>query len=460
MRFAFKTICLLLLLVLLNSCVDNNDFKRNELYGTVPISSKNQTVQLKWLAPWYGEGERQNLITDFVRDFSFLNQEINITLDFPQTAMGSGGWWVLANDYLGSVIKNNQSAYDIMLIEPGMYRVQAEILGNPDWIKDYFVDLKEYDWFIEAHKSEIINDKNLLGKYGGILPGPFIEGNMHVLYTDKRIEEKLGIKIKHLGMDIDDFISYAKAVNTYNQNHSDKIQFIDYEHEFQFTDFVKNLFLSEHQNTGFVSQAYAKECLANVLVKLEELAEYAPINIPLNNKVKMVNQSNNILFYLMPTWAFNVLAVDKVELCKNLKPSTIPSMPGKLAPYYPGSYGTLFGIYKNSKNKEAALTLIKGLCQNEVGEKWVKTTLNPTGLNIRMASTEFGEDDFSQFYRYVQNNYQGIKEFDIIQYFNGDDNARLDYYDREKVNYYLKVYDVMAGRKNASQALRELPLRY
>lgn len=191
-------------------------------------------VKIRWLGQWYGEGKKELLIKELAREFSFLNQDVEIELEFPHEMLKidpNSIPFSLVVDTLANMVKNNTWPYDIMLCDADLYNNVAIKLDDEYWGKKYLVDFKDEPWFIDQHKENLFKTSKYTDKYGGIAPGPFIEGVWKLLYVSSAVENKLGIKVKLSDMNTSEFISYAKAVYDYNLNHEDKITFFTYPYE-------------------------------------------------------------------------------------------------------------------------------------------------------------------------------------------------------------------------------------
>ena len=135
---------------------------------------------------------------------------------------------------------------------------------------------------------------------------------------------------------------------------------------------------------------------------------------------------------------------------KKMSPCEYPSMNGKTASAYSGTYNCIFVIPKNAKNREAATRLMKFICSVDVAEKWESYSKCPTGLKSRMSMSEFGTDDFSNFSKHLTKKY---------------DNRLVDatmsknlFGKNLNVNFFTT--DVLSGEMTASQAISNIKIEW
>ena len=79
-----KLIIFFLFSFVLSGC--NNDsleLKTGIDNNSIATSVSNSRTKLRWLAQWQGQGDKEKLIREIAREFSFLNQDIDLQVDFP-----------------------------------------------------------------------------------------------------------------------------------------------------------------------------------------------------------------------------------------------------------------------------------------------------------------------------------------------------------------------------------------
>lgn len=73
-------IIVFLLIMLFNGCKDD----RTQNMESKPLSKIEQKTTINFIGHWYKEGKREDLVRNFVREYSLINQEVNINLKFPE----------------------------------------------------------------------------------------------------------------------------------------------------------------------------------------------------------------------------------------------------------------------------------------------------------------------------------------------------------------------------------------
>jgi spermidine/putrescine-binding protein len=131
---------------------------------------------------------------------------------------------------------------------------------------------------------------------------------------------------------------------------------------------------------------------------------------------------------------------------KVMKPCEIPSMDNKISPSYSGFYQTIFVVPKKAKNIEAAKKLIQFISSSETAEKWIKYSECPTGLKTQISYSDFGQEEFEQYFRHLQNKY-GNNQLDV-------DLPQLLF--GKKINIDFKIEDVLKGHISANEALEQV----
>lgn len=434
-----------LVLLIVLSC---NSQQAAEINKDNTETTKERT-KVKWLAQWFGEGMKETLIHEIVRDFSFLNQDIEVEMIFPYQMSNtdkSADHFLPMTDSLEKWAITDTWPYDLMLCDSYHYLNIANRLNDKYWGAKYFIDFSNETWFIDAHKEYVLEVDEYKGKYGGIAPGAFIEGAWNLLYTSSEVEEKLGIKVKDYDMTIDDFIEYARVVDNYNKTNSEKITFLSMNFNNGLDNLINQLVMSEIGNDNKKPKTDPYITLSNVYKKLETLAKYKPIEQYHKFDGDRELLHDKVLFHYHVTWVNMFWKNTNPEGEKKMRPCELPSMTGKISNTYPGLYNAVFVVPKNAKNREAAIKLMQFICSPEIAEKWEVYTKCPTGLQNRVSLNEFGSDAFSKLSQHITQKYDNkLEEANL---------SKILFNSQNTIAFYPE--EVISGRMTAAQALNNV----
>ena len=126
--------------------------------------SKDGKISIKMMGQWYGEGKKELMIRELVQDFSFYNQDINATLEFPyQTFKKSGDidFFSFQNDSVVKMIQTNNWPFDIIICDESRYLAVGDKVKDQNWGKTYLEDFSNEQWFKDAHKSGLIESQKI-----------------------------------------------------------------------------------------------------------------------------------------------------------------------------------------------------------------------------------------------------------------------------------------------------------
>jgi ABC-type glycerol-3-phosphate transport system substrate-binding protein len=405
-------------------------------------------IKIKWLAQWYGEGKKELLIREIAREFSLLHQNIEIEIEFPHQMakiepLISTTRYVI--DTIAKMALQNEWTYDIMLCDAGLYAKVRDKIQNKNWGKEMLVDFKENAWFIDAHKKNFFDTKSYTSMYGGIIPGAYIDGMWNILYVSSSVENRLGIKVKKYDMNMSDFTFYAKSVYEYNKSHSDKITFAVFPWTY-INQFFSHITMSALEKDSISNKEEGLNALKQAYQALENLAPYKPLdrNVVLKNERTL--SSDKVLFDFYPSWINLIWQKNNPTGEKMMHPCELPSIDGKRAKFYSGTYSSVFVIPKNAKNREAAELLMKFISSQQTAEKWVKYSRSPTGLENRISYNDFGADEYTKFSKHIKQKYNDkLNEVNIASSFLNSSKT-LDY----------QAGKVMNGEISADDALKSL----
>lgn len=390
----------------ITACQTNSD----KVSKSVSVASETKCrVKLRWLAQWYGEGQKEQLIREITREFSFLNQDIDLEMEFSYQMFNlDPGQNTFAKmiDSVAQMVRLNQWPYDIMLCDADIYANVGNRLGNPDWGREYLVNFLDEPWFVNSHKNGMFTTTRYTEKYGGIAPGAYIEGLWKLFYVSSVVEQKLGIQVKTYDMNTDDLISYAQAVSNYNATHTDKVTLMEF--PYGATPFFYQLLMSSLAKDKANSDDEALAVFREVYESLEKLSHYKDGDWVYLMKDPFNLDEKNILMTFHYTWVTPFWQKFNPEGYQLVRPVELPGIKNKVATCYSGIYSSVFVVPKNAAHREEAIKLMKFIASAETAEKWTKYAKAPTGLKAQIAYNDLGTDDFSRLNQHIEQKYHGI----------------------------------------------------
>jgi len=440
-----KSLRLLSVLAMMCCVLSCTSEKTTQQVGST-LTQQQPHKMVRWFGQWYGEGKKETLVREMSREFAFLNQDLNVDLKFAYQVVGIDSFadpFRKVADSLARWVREDRWPYDLVLCDKWFYADVATALNDPDWGKEYLVDFSKEKWYTDAHKKYVLDVDEYKNNFGGIAPGAFIEGSWNLLFTSSVVEKELGLKVKDYDMTIDDFIEYARVVHAYNQTHTDKITFCATNYVSMET-IINQLVLSELGATGNASVTDKIDALEKVYRKLEVLAQYKPdfqYHTYANDREL---KHDKTLFHLHSSWVTMFWQRSNPEGEKLMRPCEIPSMTGKTAYAYSGTYNCIFVVPKKAKNRDEAIRLMKFICSLDIAEKWENYSKCPTGLKSRISVTEFGSDNFSLFSQHVTRKFDNrLQDRTLSGIFFGNS--------QRSVNF--NALNVLHGEISASQAV-------
>ncbi len=394
----------------------NKEQNTNSSHINSNISFKQTPIQ--WIGIWSNRESKKNLVSSATSEYEFKHQNIKVNIKYQEEVCGGcKDPRPVIQDSIIQMIKSGNYNWDIIPLTQKYYKEIARILDDPDWSKKYLVNFEDFDWFKKRHISKIFKVAQYKDDFGGIFAGPLIEGRNYGLWYNTELAKKLGITIKPTGMTYDDFLGYCKVVNEYNQNTEEQITFLpdrklSQQVEILFNQLVlSELTLNENQ---LPDKKVALQAIRKGLDALEELSQYNAVNPKLHvDKNFVYNLDEKVLFSIKPSSWYNQCESEDKEKAKNLIPVEVPVF-NKSAQYYPGSYQSVWAVFKKAPHRDEAIDLLKYISSNDVAERWLSTTYNPTGLKVKLKASDFGTNDIEKFNNYMEKKYgDNLKNFDL-----------------------------------------------
>ncbi len=409
-------ICLTFPLSVFNFSCQNNDNKVNSAKFQTKENLKQTPI--KWIGIWNNRESKKHLVSSATREYEIKHQNIEVNITYQEELCGGcKDPRPFIQDTIISMIKSGNYAWDIIPLTQKYYKEIARLLDDPDWSKKYLVNFEDFDWFRERHISRIFKVAQYKDDFGGIFGGPLIEGRNYGLWYNTELAKKLGITIKQTGMTYEDFLSYCKTVYTHNQNSEVQITFLpDRKLNSQVEMILNQLVLSELNITEgqLPDKKTAIAALLKGLDALEELSQYDAVNPELHvDKNFVYNLNEQVLFSVKASSWYNQCESEDLQKAKNMIPVELPVF-NNSSQYYPGSYQSVWAVFKGAPHRDEAIDLLRYISSNDVAERWLSTTYNPTGLKVKLKATDFGANDIEKFNNYIDQKYgDNLKNYNL-----------------------------------------------
>jgi hypothetical protein len=268
----------LIVLLILSNCSGNESSFTN----SKTLSDQSSKTTVNFIGHWYGEGLREDLVRNISREYEFENQQVRVNMKFPEEVYYTRDDYYSNQKFVSKIIYEEKPAWDIIRIN-GQYNEVVQITGDRDWPRKCLVDFSQIEEFRNGIIPELLSEKTK-ALWNGIIPGPFIEGQYWTLWANKKVAQKVGIEVKQIGMTIDDFLGYLKAVNTYNISHpNEKItSFFNCNDWPTIITLGVQLFASDFDNPDeFMNAEFSSKRLdawEKTLQAVEQMAQYKPLN--------------------------------------------------------------------------------------------------------------------------------------------------------------------------------------
>jgi len=415
------------------------------------LGNTRQHATINVIGHWLHEGKRETFVRDFVREYSFQNQDVQVNLKFPEEIYYDNLDRTSNQKFVAKTIMEGNTDWDILRIN-GEYGEITGICGDPDWAKKYLVDFSEIKEFRDGTLPELLTDE-AKARWNGIIPGPWLEGQYWALWCNNKVAEKLGIEVKQFGMTFDDFSAYLEAVHTFNLSHPDEyIMPIFESYVWQTTMvFAINMYASllDSREEFLLKQITEKRLLAweKTLKALEQISKFQPINRQWKKTEWSTTTgallNEECLFYVNGSWMYNIWMAINEQKTMNCMPAELPSFGNNIT--YPGAYQITWGVPKNAPNRDEAVKFLLAMNKPVVAETWTRLTKCPTGIRGNLSNVAFGGDQFERFSQYVQTQF-GTNTY---RYFESSSWVLDDAHENTPL-YYL---DVIEGRMSANEAM-------
>ncbi len=380
---------------------------------TTTYDFNKPAVQLNWIGHWLDNHNRETLVREVAKEYETLNPNITLNLRFPQSIRGYRSKRNMAKLYAEMILTGDYD-WDIIWLDNQSYQYVADELQDPDWGPKYLVDFGKVSGFRETQKAFIFDNPIWAAQTGGIIVGPMLEGYYHAIFYNKKVAERIGIKVKSIGMTFDDLLGYVKAVYEYNQKTGSDIAALYESSDWTCQEILfQRLLKSEIGDfkTSLEPEGSAKKsaALLKTLKAFEELGRYKPLykkhkesiwyqtrQVPLNDKV---------LFYVNGIWMYSQwMSIDERK-AKKMLPAELPVF--KKVDFYQGGYIPVWAVWKDAPHKKEAIDFLKFWSRPQVAEKWIRYTMAPTGIKGNITTGMEGDHPYAVWQKEITKIYDG-----------------------------------------------------
>src|SRR5271166_4338624 len=145
-KHLWKTYCSAAIFLI--ACKNINGPAKNE---NKAITNPKEVVQLNMVGHWLNEGKREQLLHEFITEFEFVNQDINVNIKFPEEIYKGDEGEV---DFIANQVKLPVSDFDILRIKSHYPNVAVK-LHDEYWGTKYLVDFSDIPGFRENHLGDV-----------------------------------------------------------------------------------------------------------------------------------------------------------------------------------------------------------------------------------------------------------------------------------------------------------------
>lgn len=448
--FVFCLFVVLGSIIVFTSCNFSENNNKTQDVG----KNASGVTQVNFIGQWLNEGIREDLVRNVARSYEFEHQNVRINLKFPEEVYYKREDMLSNQRFVATEIKKEVGYWDILRIN-NEFEVIAELANDPQWAKNYLVDLSEMPEIKKYTLPALLTD-SAKRRWNGILPGPFVEGSYWSFWCNQNVAKKVGIEVKQFGMTFSDFESYVAAVYKYNQkNPNDRVTAIFECGEWKTVHaFAMQLYSTvlNDEKEFFSSECTEKKLRAwhETLKLLERLAKYEPIakgweKLSWGKTIgDMLDEK--YLFYSNGSWMYNIWLAKDAKKVLNCFPTQYPSLND--ATTYQATYIMMWAVPKNAPHKEEAIKFLLSLNKPSFADMWVRYTKCPTGVVGELSEVKFGKDRVENFASFVQS------KFGVHTFIQEDNYSKALGLKNVKVPGY--VHEVLMGELTADHAMSKI----
>ena len=455
----FKTFSMLLPILLIISCSQNESLYQTDELQQIAMASKSRNLKsvsqpkdtVNFLMHWKGEGGREQFLKEYAQLFRWTNQDVYLTItdidDDPQVhALETANYMENVSIYAANMIQKRQFKYNVIPIED----VNLEpFLNDPNWLKHNFVNFKTVPGFSDTQLSDLIKGHDMI-------PGPMLQGYYWTIYVNTRLDSIMGLNVKQMGMTMEDFVRYVSKVNAYNRAHNTNYAvFAEIKNPYRTGNLFRQIFKSAlGYNNDYPVYEYCTRAQRSAYLQslraLEEITGFKNVQlIKYYESDYDVRESmllkDECVFLVDGTWMYNVWeGIDKSKIYK-LMPAELPVI--KPTSNYLGIINEAHAVLKNSPQSAQAVKFLMLLSSKDAAEDWVRMTKSPTGVKRYINIYGRGGDAYENFIYQMLDKYGTNLSYVLDDIYFGSKNPRVENVD---------ILSLMEGRETAAQIFNRI----
>ena len=397
--------------------VNCNETENRKTTKTKTIETKKkENRKLNFLGHWLDEGLKGKLVKEFVREYEFLHQDVDVNFKFNKELFDNRKG-AIQDSFMLRQLRMPVPEWDIIYLSS--FQTYEKYLNDPGWAKKYLVDFSQIPEFCKNVRPELLTD-SFKNSYGGICPGIFLTKVNWVLWVNTDVAKKANINVKQFDMTFDDFLGYLKAVKDYNLSHNENIYpFLDASDWKTAAGLAYLLFTSKLNNVEELKNGqFSKAKLAaleETLIQLERMSiikPFPPENENLQwSKINKEILKDKCLFFYNASWMYNIWQMEnEVKLKKAIMPVDPPVIGKQIIGF--GNYLCDWSVLKNSPNVEQAIQFIVEMTKPYLSMKWTSYTKSLSGLKSTILNSSYGLDQFDTYNQRCEQRF-GNKLFEV-----------------------------------------------
>lgn len=359
--------------------------------------------RLRWMGHWLGEDKRETLVREVAREFAFHHPEVEVELRFPQEIMGVRSP-KLAGEFIAEQVRKADPDWDVVWLDDVIYRFTADALGDPDWGLRHLVDFRAIPGFAQAHKPFITQDPAYAALTGGVLPGPFIEGEYTALWLNRELASRLGLSYPERGARWDDLVRLAEGLARKRAAGETEAYLLPetgdwFMSQYLFQGLVCSRFPDARDACDPSPSPAKRTAVREALAAFAALGRHQPLLPGHRQRLWMDGRrlplDDRTLCYIGGTWMFSHWSgLDRARMPR-MVPTPLPGLADTDHIY--GGYIPTWAVLRHARGRTAGIDLLLYWSSADVAERWVAYTKNPTGLHGDLAALQLSEDPFDRF---------------------------------------------------------------